>query len=416
MKITYYEYLTNVISGEIKIQIIILEKSPYTSTTYIDAHEKGIRITNISDIELATNRDNPVLFPANVTLDFVDTNFELYNKLVNGSLEDVECRIFKNNKTEFYGTMVNDLDEGYLCDYGEKEVQIEFATPTNKLKEKRFFDIDDNYIQENDLGAEDRLINILNNILVKSGFSGNVQLKHDWIYQGESVHTNNYIYNIKTSDLKVRLQYVISEDHNMFEVRTYDDLLKALVFSLGGYMSFADYSRPIFRSLIYQNEILAPQTNQIMYIKRKKIASKELVRINPKFQILSTEGLDISEWFYNSVENYKGSEENAFIKEVLFPIEEERNARELFVNLDSSHIVNLVKNQINGAWEPNGKVLLDIWTKIVSSWNNGALEIGLVGDHYEFYNSIKIDGKEFMIESMKKSLVKNETIIEAFPI
>jgi hypothetical protein len=78
--------------------------------------------------------------------------------------------------------------------------------------------------------------------------------------------------------------------------------------------------------------------------------------------------------------------------------------------------VNLVKNQINGAWEPNGKVLLDIWTKIVSSWNNGALEIGLVGDHYEFYNSIKIDGKEFMIESMKKSLVKNETIIEAFPI
>jgi hypothetical protein len=153
-----------------------------------------------------------------------------------------------------------------------------------------------------------------------------------------------------------------------------------------------------------------------MYIKRKKIASKELVRINPKFQILSTEGLDISEWFYNSVENYKGSEENAFIKEVLFPIEEERNARELFVNLDSSYIVNLVKNQINGAWEPNGKVLLDIWTKIVSSWNNGALEIGLVGDHYEFYNSIKIDGKEFMIESMKKSLVKNETIIEAFPI
>ncbi|MBZ0184015.1 MAG: hypothetical protein K8F60_16275 [Melioribacteraceae bacterium] len=416
MKITYYESTKETLSGLIKLQLIILEKSPYTSTTYIDADEKGIRVTNISAIELSTDKDNPILFPADITVDFIDTDYEIYNKLVIGKCEDVQLKIIKNNRVEFFGTITKDLDDSYIYDYAEKEVQIEFATPTQKLKEKRFFDIDGNYILENDLGTEDTLKNIFNKILTRCGFEGNVDFKHSWQYQGEYTLTNNVYKTFSTTDLKARLLYVISETHNRFDVKTYDDLLKAIVFSLGGYLSFADYSKPVFRSLLYGNEKLIPDPQKIMYIKRKKIATKDLVRITSKFQILSTEGLDISEWNYNSIENFQGSEDRAFIKDCLFPIEEERDARELFVDLSSAYIINNVKNPFTNQWDSNGKVLLDTWSKIISSWNSGALEIALIGNEYQFYNSIEINGKEFMIESLRKDLVNNETFIEAFPI
>ena len=419
MKNLFYEYQSKIVSGDIKITFqFILKYTPISGNYYYNAEEKGIRITNISEIELSTDKENPVLFPANVTIDLIDANYEFYNNLVNGDFVDLYCKIERNNKTEFYGKIIKDVDEGYLCDKAEKEISIEFASPTNKLKEKRIVDIDGNIIYTSFIPiGRDSIQNILNNMLIDTAINPNVIIKHDWIYKGYHMDTGNQITDIKTSDLIVNLFDVVSSDRNGFNLVNYDEILKALCFSLGAYISFANYSKPIFRSLIYRNEKLVPTENQIKYIKRKRLTTKELVRITAKAQI-GYSNVVINKHTYNSIENYTGSEENAFIKDVLFPIERDNNVGQLFDAKigTNEYRVDYVRNPFTNQWTGNGEILRDTWKKIIESWNNGSVEISLIGVDFDFYNSIQVDNKEFMIESMKKNLIEHETIIEAFPI